>query len=92
MDPASGWQVGVAKSAAGHPLGGADGREAILAVPALRDPIAPPTLNLDTPDPRADGMGLVAFSARPTAMDAMSTGFGFAGVTARLVLRRWLSA
>ncbi|HEY1929240.1 MAG TPA: beta-ketoacyl-ACP synthase II [Caulobacteraceae bacterium] len=82
--------VSATKSATGHLLGAAGGLEAIFTVLALRDQIAPPTLNLDTPDPAAEGLNLVGPSARPVKMEhALSNGFGFGGVNASVVLRRW---
>jgi 3-oxoacyl-[acyl-carrier-protein] synthase II len=78
------------KSATGHLLGAAGGIEAIFTVLALRDQIAPPTLNLQTPDGAADGLDLVGPIARKTAMTyALSNGFGFGGVNASALFRRW---
>ncbi|AFL50602.1 3-oxoacyl-[acyl-carrier-protein] synthase II [Sinorhizobium fredii] len=78
------------KSATGHLLGAAGGLEAIFTILALRDQIAPPTLNLSAPDPAGDGIDFVATQARPLEMDyAISNGFGFGGVNASAVLRRW---
>ncbi|WP_213742259.1 beta-ketoacyl-ACP synthase II [Bradyrhizobium sp. dw_411] len=82
--------VSATKSATGHLLGAAGGLEAIFALLALRDQIAPPTLNLETPDPTAEGIDFVAGRARPLAMDyALSNGFGFGGVNASILFRRW---
>ncbi len=82
--------VSATKSATGHLLGAAGGLEAIFTVLALRDQIAPPTLNLETPDPAADGIDIVAKAARPMAMEyAISNGFGFGGVNASVLFRRW---
>ncbi|MCG5480900.1 MAG: beta-ketoacyl-ACP synthase II [Ensifer alkalisoli] len=78
------------KSATGHLLGAAGGLEAIFTILALKDQMAPPTLNLNTPDPAGDGIDFVATHARPTEMDyAISNGFGFGGVNASAVFRRW---
>ncbi|MCZ4094518.1 beta-ketoacyl-ACP synthase II [Sinorhizobium psoraleae] len=78
------------KSATGHLLGAAGGLEAIFTILALRDQVAPPTLNLDAPDPAGDGIDFVANQARPAEMDyAISNGFGFGGVNASAVFRRW---
>ncbi len=77
------------KSATGHLLGAAGGLEAIYAILALRDQIAPATLNLDNPDPSADGIDLVRGAARPMPIEhVLSNGFGFGGVNASVVLRR----
>ena len=78
------------KSATGHLLGAAGGIEAIFTIQALRDQMVPPTLNLHHPDEDAAGMNLVALQARPQKMRyALSNGFGFGGVNASLLLKRW---
>ena len=52
--------------------------------------IAPPVLNLEQPDPLADGLDLIAGRARAHAIEhAMLNGFGFGGVNASLVLKRF---
>jgi 3-oxoacyl-[acyl-carrier-protein] synthase II len=82
--------VSATKSATGHLLGAAGGLEAIFTTLALRDQVAPPTLNLENPDEAAAGIDLVARAARPMAMEhAISNGFGFGGVNASIILRRW---
>jgi 3-oxoacyl-[acyl-carrier-protein] synthase II len=82
--------VSATKSATGHLLGAAGGLEAIFTTLALRDQIAPPTLNLTTADPAADGIDIVSREARPMSMEyAISNGFGFGGVNASMVFRRW---
>lgn len=81
--------VSATKSATGHLLGAAGGLEAVFTVLALRDQIAPPTLNLENPDPAADGIDIVAGVARPMPMQhAISNGFGFGGVNASVIFRR----
>ncbi|WP_369718462.1 beta-ketoacyl-[acyl-carrier-protein] synthase II [Klebsiella quasipneumoniae] len=78
------------KSATGHLLGAAGGIEAIFTLQALRDQVVPPTLNLHHPDEEAAGLNLVALQARPQKMRyALSNGFGFGGVNASLLLKRW---
>jgi 3-oxoacyl-[acyl-carrier-protein] synthase II len=78
------------KAATGHLLGAAGGMEAIFTIMALRDQIAPPTRNLQDPDPAAEGIDIVGGTARPMAMDyAISNGFGFGGVNASALFRRW---
>ncbi|MFG1498439.1 beta-ketoacyl-ACP synthase II [Saccharospirillum sp. HFRX-1] len=78
------------KSATGHLLGAAGGIEAIFTVLALRDQVVPPTLNLVNPDVFAAGLNLVGFKARPMPMEyAISNGFGFGGVNASVLFRRW---
>src|SRR5207247_9665049 len=82
--------VSATKSATGHLLGAAGGLGAIFAILALRDQVAPPTLNLTAPDPAGDGIDFVANEARPMAMDyAVSNGFGFGGGNASALFRRW---
>ncbi|RUW49956.1 beta-ketoacyl-[acyl-carrier-protein] synthase II, partial [Mesorhizobium sp. M1A.F.Ca.ET.072.01.1.1] len=78
------------KSATGHLLGAAGGLGAIFTILALRDQVAPPTLNMGAPDPAGDGIDFVANQARPMEMDyAISNGFGFGGVNASALFRRW---
>lgn len=82
--------ISATKSATGHLLGAAGGVEAIFAVLALRDQVAPPTLNLETPDELAAGLDLVALEARKVSCDyALSNGFGFGGVNASAIFKRW---
>jgi len=82
--------VSSTKSATGHLLGAAGAVAAIFTVLALRDQVAPATLNLVEPDPLAEGIDLVARGARAMAMEhALVNGFGFGGVNASLLLRRY---
>jgi len=76
------------KSSIGHLLGAAGAVEAIFCILALRDQIAPPTINLDTPavTPKLD---LAAHKAVHRRIDvALSNSFGFGGTNASLVLGR----
>jgi 3-oxoacyl-[acyl-carrier-protein] synthase II len=78
------------KSATGHLLGAAGAVGAIFAINALRTGMLPPTLNLEQPDDPADGLDLVGPSAVARSVDyAMANGFGFGGVNASLLLKRW---
>ncbi|MFS2225706.1 beta-ketoacyl-ACP synthase II [Pantoea sp. B65] len=78
------------KSATGHLLGAAGGIEAIFTVLALRDQVIPPTLNLHNPDEAGHGLNFVALTARFAAIThALSNGFGFGGVNASVLFRRW---
>ncbi len=78
------------KSATGHLLGAAGGIEAIFTALALRDPIAPATLNLNNPDATSSGLSFLHKKAQAMPMQyAISHGFGFGGVNASLLLRRW---
>lgn len=79
------------KSATGHLLGAAGGLEAIFTVLALRDQVAPATLNFEVPDEAVHQLDIVHGQSRPMAMDcAMSNGFGFGGVNASVIFRRWV--
>lgn len=81
--------VSATKSATGHLLGAAGGLEAIFTILALRDQIAPPTLNLENPDAAAEGIDIVSGEARAMPMqNAISNGFGFGGVNASVVFSR----
>ncbi|SUZ31381.1 3-oxoacyl-[acyl-carrier-protein] synthase 2 [Roseibaca ekhonensis] len=76
------------KSAIGHLLGAAGAVEAIFSILAIRDQIAPPTLNLDTPAVETP-LDLAANAARKRRIDvALSNSFGFGGTNASLVLRK----
>jgi 3-oxoacyl-[acyl-carrier-protein] synthase II len=76
------------KSAIGHLLGAAGAVEAIFSILAMRDSIAPPTLNLDNPSV-ATAIDLVPHTARKHEIEiALSNSFGFGGTNASLVLRR----
>ncbi|MGE0627380.1 MAG: beta-ketoacyl-ACP synthase II [Hyphomicrobiaceae bacterium] len=76
------------KSAIGHLLGAAGAVEAIFSVLAMRDNIAPPTINLDNPSVETP-IDLVPHKARKRNIDiVLSNSFGFGGTNASLVLRR----
>ncbi|MBX6425322.1 MAG: beta-ketoacyl-ACP synthase II [Variibacter sp.] len=76
------------KSSIGHLLGAAGAVEAIFSVLAIRDQIAPPTINLDNPSVET-AIDLVPHTARPRKIDVvLSNSFGFGGTNASLVLRR----
>jgi 3-oxoacyl-[acyl-carrier-protein] synthase II len=76
------------KSAIGHLLGAAGAVEAIFSVLAIRDNVAPPTLNLDNPSV-VTAVDLVPHTARQKPIDiALSNSFGFGGTNASLVFRR----
>jgi 3-oxoacyl-[acyl-carrier-protein] synthase II len=76
------------KSAIGHLLGAAGAVEAIFSVLAIRDNVAPPTLNLDNPSVNS-AIDLVPHTARKRRIDtALSNSFGFGGTNASLVMRR----
>jgi 3-oxoacyl-[acyl-carrier-protein] synthase II len=76
------------KSSIGHLLGAAGAVEAIFSILAIRDGIAPPTLNLDNPSV-ATSIDLVPHQARKRDIDVvLSNSFGFGGTNASLVFRR----
>ncbi len=76
------------KSAIGHLLGGAGAVESIFCLLAMRDQIAPPTLNLDNPSPACEGVDLVPHVAKPRKIKAvLNNSFGFGGTNATLVMR-----
>jgi 3-oxoacyl-[acyl-carrier-protein] synthase II len=76
------------KSAIGHLLGAAGAVEAIFSVLAIRDQVAPPTLNLDSPSFETK-IDLVPHKARARAINvALSNSFGFGGTNASLVFKR----
>jgi 3-oxoacyl-[acyl-carrier-protein] synthase II len=76
------------KSMTGHLLGAAGGVEAVFTVLAMRDQVAPPTINLDNPDPGCD-LDFVPNAARDMKINiALSNSFGFGGTNGTLVFRR----
>ncbi len=76
------------KSMTGHLLGAAGGIEAIFAVLSIRDQVAPPTINLDTPDPECD-LNYVPHTAQEMKIDvAISNSFGFGGTNGTLIFSR----
>lgn len=76
------------KSAVGHLLGAAGAVEAIYCILAIRDNVAPPTLNLDNPSEGCLGVDLVPHQARERTINAaLSNSFGFGGTNASLVFQ-----
>ena len=77
------------KSSIGHLLGAAGAVEAIFSILAMRDQIAPATLNLDNPSVETP-IDLVPLKPRPRKIDAvLSNSFGFGGTNASIVFRRY---
>lgn len=77
------------KSMTGHLLGGAGGLEAGISVLALQHQMLPPTINLDNADPECR-LDYVPNKAVPLTFDvALSNSFGFGGINATLIMRRW---
>lgn len=81
--------VSSTKSMHGHALGAAGALEAFAAIMALREQIAPPTVNFTEPDPECD-IDCVPNQARPFQGDfALSNSFAFGGLNGSLLFRRW---
>lgn len=80
--------VSSTKSMIGHLLGAAGAVEAIFSVLAIRDQVAPPTINLDNPDEGCD-INLVPHVAQPMKMDVtLSNSFGFGGTNGTVIFRK----
>ena len=80
--------VSSTKSMTGHMLGAAGAAEAIFSILALRDQVAPPTINYDTPDPECD-LDYVPNTARELEIEyALTNSFGFGGTNGTLIFRR----
>jgi len=76
------------KSMVGHALGAAGGMEAVFSALAIRDQVAPPTINLDNPDEQCD-LDYVPHTAREMKIDvAMSNSFGFGGTNGTLIFSK----
>ena len=81
--------VSSTKSMTGHLLGGAGGLEAGITVLAIRDQIAPPTINLENPSEGCD-LDYVPNAARSMKIDhALSNSFGFGGTNGSLIFKRY---
>jgi 3-oxoacyl-[acyl-carrier-protein] synthase II len=80
--------VSSTKSMTGHLLGAAGGIEAVFSVLAIRDQVAPPTINLTNQDPQCD-LDYVPNTARQMKIDvALSNSFGFGDTNGSLVFRK----
>ena len=87
-DSASTVAMSSTKSATGHLLGAAGAIEAIFSLMAIRDGVAPPTLNLDEPS-RASVIDRVAHESQDRRIDCvLSNSFGFGGTNASIIFRR----
>jgi 3-oxoacyl-[acyl-carrier-protein] synthase II len=80
------------KSMLGHSLGAAGAIESVATIQALRTGVIPPTINLEHPDPAAEGLDLTprVSGERPMTL-ALNNSFGFGGQNAVLIFRRWAS-
>jgi 3-oxoacyl-[acyl-carrier-protein] synthase II len=86
-DAASGIAMSSTKSAIGHLLGAAGAVEAVFSILAMRDGVAPPTLNLDNPS-RASVIDRVPHTAQERPIKAaLSNSFGFGGTNASIIFR-----
>ncbi|HEX5825440.1 MAG TPA: beta-ketoacyl-ACP synthase II [Candidatus Limnocylindrales bacterium] len=80
------------KSMIGHTLGAAGAIEAIVTILSIRNGCVPPTINLDDPDPEADGLDLTPERAASHDIEiALSNSFGFGGQNTALIFRRWVA-
>jgi 3-oxoacyl-[acyl-carrier-protein] synthase II len=87
-DAARGVAMSSTKSAIGHLLGAAGAVEAVFSILAVRDNVAPPTLNLDTPSTESV-IDRVAHTAQERTIDiALSNSFGFGGTNASILFRK----
>ena len=87
-DSAKGLAMSSTKSAIGHLLGAAGAVEAVFSILAIRDGVAPPTLNLDAPS-RESVIDRVPKTAQERRIDtALSNSFGFGGTNASIIFRR----
>ncbi|AQT59330.1 beta-ketoacyl-[acyl-carrier-protein] synthase II [Cellvibrio mixtus] len=81
--------VSSTKSMIGHLLGAAGAVEAIFSVLAIRDQVAPPTINLDNPEESCADLNLVPHTAQERKIDAvLSNSFGFGGTNGSLIFRK----
>jgi 3-oxoacyl-[acyl-carrier-protein] synthase II len=84
--------ISATKSSTGHLLGAAGAVGAIFALRALGSGVLPPTLNLEEADDAVGGLDIVRQQPKPRSVDyAMTNGFGFGGVNASVLMKRWVN-
>ncbi|HXG26508.1 MAG TPA: beta-ketoacyl-ACP synthase II [Candidatus Binatia bacterium] len=82
--------ISAQKSMLGHTLGAAGAIESIATIQAIREGVVPPTINLENPDPKVNGLDVTPNKAtRREVRAAINNSFGFGGQNAALVFRRW---
>jgi len=81
--------VSSTKSMTGHLLGAAGAVEAIFSILAIRDQVAPPTINLDNPDVGCEDLNLVPHTAQTLKVNAvLSNSFGFGGTNGTVIFKK----
>jgi 3-oxoacyl-[acyl-carrier-protein] synthase II len=89
-DHATGVPITANKSMIGHTLGAAGAIEAVVTIQSINNGCVPPTINLDDPDPEAEGLDLTPNRAASHDIEiALSNSFGFGGQNTALIFRRW---
>ncbi len=84
--------ISATKSMTGHLLGAAGGIEAVFSILSIRDGIIPPTINLDHPDPQCD-LDYIPHHPRRCPVDVvLSNSFGFGGINATIIFRKYPTA
>lgn len=84
-------RISSTKSMTGHLLGAAGAIEAVITTMAVHDQIAPPTINLENPDPEVEGLNLVANEAQKCEINyAISNSFGFGGTNGSILFKKYV--
>ena len=90
-DHARALNISSTKSQLGHTLGASGGIELVVTAKAVEKSIIPPTINLDTPDPKCDLDYTANQAVEKPVTVAMSNSFGFGGHNASVVVRNWVA-